>query len=392
MNKPRRVLLLTRHFWPAATDEALRLHQFAHQLRSKGIEATIATPRWHSRWPSLIWVDEFPVFRIDHPPISSLRSGKYQRSVARFVETTKHQFDLVYCDSPDLEAAAVLDRVSRLERPATVVRYDSRILQPSLLNLDVLRKADLVMADGAIAHKQLLGFGLSGPQIYRCEAQQWQELDRSAEARRIARRMLGEINHDLFVRSADRVVVCPGALSEGWCIDLLIRALCRAVDDCRSLRLWILGDGPKRGRFYEALRREGIHNLVAMPGIFSSIDEVLKAADLCVFPAPAEGYGWLVPTCLASGIPLVCADCVQARYLLGSNSDQCVVSPDDPHSLGKWIENWYYKPEPAVALAKEQQRVWLRRSDASPNLTAVWENLNSGPLQRSSGHGKLLFD
>jgi glycosyltransferase involved in cell wall biosynthesis len=86
---------------------------------------------------------------------------------------------------------------------------------------------------------------------------------------------------------------------------VVVNSVKQLLEKQRNLRLWLVGEGNTRSDVYEALRHEGIHRLVVMPGVFVSPTEALQAADLVIIPPSGEGRYWTLPTCLRSGIPVV---------------------------------------------------------------------------------------
>ena len=142
-------------------------------------------------------------------------------------------------------------------------------------------------------------------------------------------------------------------------IELLIRAIGPLVQDHRALRVWLLGDSAERSRFYDQLRYNGWHNLIAMPGAFEDLDEVLRVADLCIIPARAQGLGWLIPKCAASSIPFLTPDSPELRGLVDNeNVSQLTFRDGDVENLREKISLWLNTPLPfrqAIARAREQQ-------------------------------------
>jgi glycosyltransferase involved in cell wall biosynthesis len=168
--------------------------------------------------------------------------------------------------------------------------------------------------------------------------------------------ILANINHDLFVRSHDKVLVCPGELTREWGVDLLINALATLLEEQRSVKLWILGDSVERGRIYEALQFHSLHRIVIMPGAFTDVDQVLQAADMCLFPASGCGLGWLLPTCVASSIPVLAADSPELRGEFGPLADQICFRANDPRDLEVRVRRWIRNPkatELTVTAARE---------------------------------------
>lgn len=361
----RRVLVIARHFWPSTSDDSLRLQHWIRILLSEDTQVTLLTPRWHSSWPQRIVLDGLPVHRIDPPPSNSFRHGRYSRQLAQWVANSSESFDLIYCDDADLEPQALLNFLPNFPRSQLVVRFEaarsqtephSTLARPSEKAIDSCRKAALVLATDVAAHQQLLAYGITEANILRARQTQGCHYDRSPEARRRARQILCDINHDLFLRSQDRVVVCPGELTQAWGVDLLVRALTPLFDSHRALRLWILGDSKERPRIYDSLKHEGIHRVVSMPGVFTDLEQIFQAADLCVFPAARQGLGWLLPTCVASSIPALVSDCAEARLLLGQQAPQLTFASEQWLNLRQKLIAWLRDPAPlANSIAQVQQ-------------------------------------
>lgn len=361
-----RVLVVTRRFWPSSSDSTQRLMCWARSLQSRGAILTVLTPRWHSSWSSRLDVREMPVHRLEFAPTNPMRTARYARGLTDWVSKNCSNFDVIYCDAADLEAQIILTQVPGLHRPPVVIRFDPLELgdgcdprwQPGARTLDACRRASIVVAPRADAHQRLRAIGIQDAKIERI-ADTATPISRTDMARAAARNALADINHDLFVRSTDRVVVCPLELTRKSGVEFLIRAIGPIVQEHRALRVWLLGDSAERGRFYDQLRYNGWHNLIAMPGAFEDLDEVLRVADMCIVPARGHGLGWLIPMCAASSVPFLSPDSPELRCLVNSeNASQLTFRDGDIESLRDRISQWLHTPTPfrqAIARAREQQ-------------------------------------
>src|SRR5947199_179620 len=54
-------------------------------------------------------------------------------------------------------------------------------------------------------------------------------------------------------------------------------------------RLWLIGDGPERDDLAGQLDSLGLGGTVAMPGVFDDVEDVLRAADVFVYPTLEAG-------------------------------------------------------------------------------------------------------
>ena len=360
------VLIVTRRFWPSCSDSTQRLISWARSLQSRGANLSVLTARWHSSWSARLDFREMPVHRVEYAPTNPMRVARYARSLTDWVSKNCASFDVIYCDAADLEAQIILTQVPGLHRPPVVIRFDPLELgdgcdphwQPGARTLDACRRASIVVAPRADAHQRLRAIGINETKIERITDAST-PIIRTDMVRAAARNALADINHDLYVRSTDRVVVCPLELTRKSGVEFLIRAIGPLVQDHRALRVWLLGDSAERSRFYDQLRYNGWHNLIAMPGAFEDLDEVLRVADLCIVPARGHGLGWLIPKCAASSVPFLTPDSPELRSLLDSqNASQLTFRDGDVESLREKISHWLHTPLPfrqAIAQAREQQ-------------------------------------
>ena len=104
----------------------------------------------------------------------------------------------------------------------------------------------------------------------------------------------------------------PDAIRLVWAGRLVggkgLESLLETVDLNRRLRLDIVGDGPDRARLREIADASGARNRITWVGHVSDrvtyLDR-LAAADVFVFPSPAEGFPKVVLDAFAVGLPVV---------------------------------------------------------------------------------------
>ena len=104
----------------------------------------------------------------------------------------------------------------------------------------------------------------------------------------------------------------PDAIRLVWAGRLVggkgLEALLEAVDLDRRLMLDIVGDGPDRARLREIADASGARNRITWVGHLTDrvtyLDR-LAAADVFVFPSPAEGFPKVVLDAFAVGLPVV---------------------------------------------------------------------------------------
>ncbi|MBX3422156.1 MAG: hypothetical protein KF752_11435 [Pirellulaceae bacterium] len=264
--------------------------------------------------------------RIDQPPTNSVGQGLYRRNVQRWLAQHYRQFDVLWCDDPcDMVAPTALTFASQSHWPS-VVRHDpTPDTSDSDTQLDDAARASLVnccenastiLVTSVAAQQQCLKLIGATDKIVRFSDWPGPALDRSPSARRAARSCLSDANSDLALHTQDQLVIVPAEFNGRWNLRLVVGALESLLEVSSRLRLWILGDGPERESFYDCLQGMGLHRIVVLPGMFSCVDTVMQAADLCLLPTAGCGQSWYLPTCMVSGIPFLVAHSAQwsGRY------------------------------------------------------------------------------
>ena len=196
MNLRRRVLVIARHFWPATNDDTLRLYHWVQHLHSLGAEVQVATPRWHNSWPRQIVCQGVSVQRIDYPPTHTLRMGRYARQLGNWLAKVAGEFDAVYCDASELEAATV-QTTPQLSHVPLMLRYAAPLVRSAssaaapipAKTLALCRRANTVLAADVRSQQQLLAAGLPRQLIVRRPQVYGSCYDRRPEARRRARQL-----------------------------------------------------------------------------------------------------------------------------------------------------------------------------------------------------------
>jgi glycosyltransferase involved in cell wall biosynthesis len=119
-----------------------------------------------------------------------------------------------------------------------------------------------------------------------------------------------------------------GRLAAGKGIEALLDAVAR-LD--ASVTLELLGDGPARGELEASARAMALSERVAFAGYLAErapyLDS-LAAADLFVFPSPAEGFPKVVLDAMAVGLPVVASTAGNLRALGAADLVESVPAGD----------------------------------------------------------------
>ncbi len=123
------------------------------------------------------------------------------------------------------------------------------------------------------------------------------------EERREARRSLG-ISSDTFF------LISVGEFSRNKNHISVINMLKKMQEDgsLGNLRYGICGDGYYREELEQAVRQNGLSDVVTFYGYRTPVQPVLGCADAFIFPSRREGLGMAAVEALAMGIPVIAAD------------------------------------------------------------------------------------
>lgn len=349
MNAAPRVLFVMRRFWPLANDNVWRVLGLAAALRAAGWQPQVLTAQWHSAWPAQIELHDFRVHRIGPSPLTPFRSRRYTRAVSDWLAQRGSQFDCIVIDAAEEEALS-LSSHSASDLPPVFVRYETSesiaMLQERLhaRMVSVCRQAALAVVPHEAGRRELASFGVPIERIAILPDGPYSNVPRDEAARSRARRALGSINHDLFLRADQRLCVSIGDLTKNAGLELLIHALGPALESHRDVRCWIIGDGPERSRLFDLLHRQGWRQEFLMPGTFEDIEPVLSAADICILPGASQGLSWLMPTALMSGLPTLVCNSAAARARLGDVADELFLERGGAQQLRSKFESWLKQP------------------------------------------------
>jgi sugar transferase (PEP-CTERM/EpsH1 system associated) len=124
----------------------------------------------------------------------------------------------------------------------------------------------------------------------------------------------------------------------------LVRAFARLITDRPGLRLRarlvIAGDGPERPRVAEAVRQEGIGDLVWLAGERQDVPQVMGLLDLFVLPSLGEGISNTILEAQACGLPVVATRVGGNPELVQDGKSGLLVPAADPQAMAGAL--WRY--------------------------------------------------
>lgn len=119
---------------------------------------------------------------------------------------------------------------------------------------------------------------------------------------------------------------------------LLLLDAFKLVTDVRPAQLWIVGEGPCRGKLEERIRELGLADSVQLLGQISDPLPIIAAADAFVLSSTHEGFGNVLVEAMWAGTPIVATDCPYGpREILEGGKWGKLVPPDNAPALSEAI-------------------------------------------------------
>jgi glycosyltransferase involved in cell wall biosynthesis len=173
------------------------------------------------------------------------------------------------------------------------------------------------------------------------------------------------LDRDYRSRGAFHVVYLGNLMPVKGAGDLL-RAIPAVVARHPGTRFTLAGEWCDAGfrEWAEGFVREReLADRVRFPGLVDRAGkaEILRNADLFVFPSTREGHPWVIVEALAAGLPIVSCDagCIRESVLHGKNGR--LVPMRDPEALAAAINELLADPERLGSMAAESRRHYLAR-------------------------------
>ena len=115
-----------------------------------------------------------------------------------------------------------------------------------------------------------------------------------------------------------------------------IKAVSKLKDE--NVMFLICGRGEKENELKEAVIKYGVENKTIFCGFRNDINEILKIADLFIFPSFQEGLPVSVIEAMAAGLPVVCSDIRGNRDLIENGKGGFLHNPTDVNAICRYIK------------------------------------------------------
>lgn len=111
--------------------------------------------------------------------------------------------------------------------------------------------------------------------------------------------------------------------------DVLLHAM-KELPDCVA---WIAGDGPLKDELHALAATLGVNDRVRFLGWRNDRENLLKAADICVFPSRYEPFGTVMVDAWAMQVPLIAADAQGPAAYMRDGENGLLIPKDNVDAL-----------------------------------------------------------
>jgi glycosyltransferase involved in cell wall biosynthesis len=381
--KERRIVLVSRRFWPLTGGPETAMAQLAAGFQRRGANVTLLTLAWDPNWPTTVDFNGIRLIRLPQPQRGWLPFRQVQ-SIQQWLRQNRDQIDLVFVSGLRYDAWSALRAFSHADRTVPIVlraenagqRGECHWLRNTRRGSHVRRlcqTADAMIAPDGDVVQELLANGFSPARIYRIPHGVTPPAITAATGCNSSRQALSDGNADLTTFPDTPVAVGIGRLhpSNDW--SQLLRAWRQVVRELPTVRLWLFGDGPDRDRLWQQIRDDDLRPSVALPGNLDDVGDALLAADLFIATTADAGLSQSLLEAAAAGLPLIAANTRENRELQRIVGPMLhLFSPGDTADLANVVLERLQNPTPDKTL-REGQRAVLREHSMTRMIDAHCE-------------------
>jgi glycosyltransferase involved in cell wall biosynthesis len=197
------------------------------------------------------------------------------------------------------------------------------------------------------------------------------------------------VRRELQVEPQTLVFVHVGRFAAVKNHEMLVAAFAQLVgQQPLPTELWLVGDGELREAVQHQVRALGIESRVRFLGVRSDIPDLLRAADVFVFPSRWEGNPLSVMEAMAAGLPVVATAVGGVPELVEDGVSGILVPNEDHNALVGALQQLVQRADLRAQMAHAARRRAEERFDIR-HTVAAYESLYESLLQqaRPAGNG-----
>lgn len=321
---PRRLVLITRRFWPLVGGAERAMAGLAQEFQRLGHQVQVVTAQWEPHWPSELKHCEIDVTRLPHPKTRGWGTFRYMTRLKKWLRQHADEYDAALVSMLKHDAHVTVKSLEKLGKPTVIraegsgptgdcafhktARFGGRMKKTSML-------ADSIIAPSTKVQEELLESGFADEQVHFVA--NGVEISNSDRAQKlVSRRSLAEAHPILTVESGEPLVVYTGRMDMQKGLLDLVNAWKIVSQTFPKGRLWLVGEGPDGRRIWDTIRETRQTYEIVMPGTFDDVSDLLNAADAFVLPSYQEGMSLSLLEAMAHELPVVASDIPGNRDLV----------------------------------------------------------------------------
>jgi glycosyltransferase involved in cell wall biosynthesis len=360
----RSIKIVSRYFWPYSGAREMGVADLAQCLADHGHSIEVLTVAWNKDWPSEFRFQGVQVKRLVRPGHGPWGSYRYLKQLGRAIAQAPTDLVIVCGLGEELVTAQRMSPpgvpfLVRLDEHTLGTEEDSRSIP--LREMQALAEAEKVMVESAWTRDRLLrdhnlnaGRVLIAADAIDFERSPQRDGSRQAEARHVlsqAHPMLQLIPEQPLAVSA-----APANGDKGW-LDL-VEAWQRVTRKFPNAKFWIVGDGPRSRRVWDAIVDRQLVDSMIMLGQLDELDDLFDAADLYVHPLRRPVVSSMLLRAMGAGLPALVVHSPEFNFQFEDRQHCLVVSPCRPRELATCMIDWFEDSNDRQAMG-QRAREWV---------------------------------
>ena len=390
MKEARRIVLISRRYWPLVGGAERVMAGLAAQFQAEGREIQLLTARWESHWPEELVHREVPVKRLANPKTRGWGTFRYMHALKRWLRSNAEQYDAALVSMLKHDAHVTIKTLNQLNKPTLIraegagptgdcefhktARFGSRI-KKSCMN------ADGIVAPSQVVEQELIKSGFSSEQV-QFIPNGVEISDKAPILKTDARRSLSEAHPILTIDPGEPLVVYTGRLDVQKGLLDLVDAWQKVAETFPRGRLWLVGEGNDGRLIWDRIRESRLTTEIVMPGSFDDVSDLLRAADVFVLPSYQEGMSLSLLEAMASDVPVVASDIPPNRALV-ENDKGILFPPKDSEALANSLLDSIQKQKISREYANNARRFVLEKYSLNKMASSHLELIDSAIRKRN---------
>ena len=144
---------------------------------------------------------------------------------------------------------------------------------------------------------------------------------------------------ELGFKKEDRIIVNVGRLYAQKGQIYLLKAVALLKEASFPCKVILIGQGGLEGKLREAAVKLNLENDIIFLRNRIDVPEILRVADVFVFPSLYEGFGIALVEAMLIGLPVIASDIESIREIVRDRQDGILVEPMNSDALALAIKN-----------------------------------------------------